>query len=233
MKINKIRAPGVAFEDGGGSASKNAQPATMPILRFPFFDVGYNPDMEGCFIDLYERSGLDRPHAFFEYAKGVTVFASFRKDAELYMSPGDAEFWTYVKRTQAEEMVVLDVNFDAYNLARLLDVLGERQTGTRLTVTVFTAGGDSATTIKANQDGLKTMIDALENIGVEVYELSGENAKYIHDRFALVDGCVWHFGAAAGGMHDKLHAYSGPWEDKGSAFKNLTNDLMKGAIPIL
>lgn len=233
MGRKNISAPGVAFTAGGGSPAANAQMGAEPFICFPFFDVGYHPDFEGTFLDLYECSGLNKPHAFWEYARCETAFASFKNAAGLYMKPGDAQFWERVMQTQAESLVVLDVNFDAYNLSRLLDVLGSRQFKTELIVTVFTAGGDSATTIRENKNDLLEMIKMLDDTYVEVLELSGENAKYVHDRFALVDNCIWHFGAAVGGMHDKIHAYSGPWNDVGQAFKSLTDELRNGAKPII
>lgn len=233
MRAKNIGAPSVAFEEVSESPSVNARTGDEPFIRFPFFDVRYHPEKSGRFIDLYERGGLGKPHAFYDYARCETVVSSFKKNAGLYMSPGDAEFWKHVMRAQTEVMVVLDVNFDAYNLSRLLDVLGSRQYKTELTVTVFTAGGDSATTIRENKNDLQEMIRTLDGTYVEVLELSGENSKYVHDRFALVDNCIWHFGAAVGGMHDKIHAYSGPWNDVGQAFKSLTDELRNGAKPII
>ena len=32
-----------------------------------------------------------------------------------------------------------------------------------------------------------------------------------HDRFAIVDGALWHFGSTVGGGHSGLTAASGPW----------------------
>ena len=34
---------------------------------------------------------------------------------------------------------------------------------------------------------------------------------FLHDRFAIVDGGLWHFGATVGGGHPHLTAASGPW----------------------
>ena len=35
-----------------------------------------------------------------------------------------------------------------------------------------------------------------------------------HDRFAIVDGALWHFGSTVGGGHSGLTAASGPWSAK-------------------
>lgn len=233
MGCKKICAPSVALTTVSAPTTANVQAGATPFLRFPFFDVGYCPGREEKFVDLYECGGLNKPHAIYDYAKSNAVFASFNKGTGLYMKPGDAEFWKHVMQAQEERMVVLDVNFDAYNLERLLDVLGWRQFSTGLAVTVLTAAGDSVTTIEQNKKELMEMIRSLDNTDVEVLKLSDKNANDVHDRFALVDNCIWHFGAAVGGMHDKLHAYSGPWDDVDSAFKALTDDLRKGATQVL
>ena len=34
---------------------------------------------------------------------------------------------------------------------------------------------------------------------------------FLHDRFAIVDGELWHFGSTVGGGHPGVTAASGPW----------------------
>ena len=34
---------------------------------------------------------------------------------------------------------------------------------------------------------------------------------FLHDRFAIIDGTLWHFGSTVGGGHLSLTAVSGPW----------------------
>ena len=46
-----------------------------------------------------------------------------------------------------------------------------------------------------------------------------ESLEYIHDRFAWIDGEIWHFGAAVGGMHAGYHAVSSGWKDKLKCFE--------------
>lgn len=46
----------------------------------------------------------------------------------------------------------------------------------------------------------------------------------VHDRFAIMDQEIWHFGAAIGGMHGKLAAFSHGWKDEG----NLLHDYFLG-----
>ncbi|MDE0447798.1 MAG: hypothetical protein OXH96_14115 [Spirochaetaceae bacterium] len=41
--------------------------------------------------------------------------------------------------------------------------------------------------------------------------LSTDSFPFLHDRFAIVDGALWHFGATVGGGYPRLTAVSGPW----------------------
>ena len=36
---------------------------------------------------------------------------------------------------------------------------------------------------------------------------------FLHDRFAIVDNALWHFGSTVGGGHPGLTAASGPWPE--------------------
>lgn len=47
----------------------------------------------------------------------------------------------------------------------------------------------------------------------------------IHDRFAILDNHIWHFGAGIGGMHKTFHALSGPWEDVDHSFRNFCEKI--------
>ena len=41
--------------------------------------------------------------------------------------------------------------------------------------------------------------------------LDRDGFPFLHDRFAIVDGALWHFGATVGGGYAGLTAASGPW----------------------
>ena len=50
--------------------------------------------------------------------------------------------------------------------------------------------------------------------GVEVRwstKLDKHSFPFLHDRFAIVDDGLWHFGSTVGGGHSGLNAASGPW----------------------
>ena len=41
--------------------------------------------------------------------------------------------------------------------------------------------------------------------------LSTDRFPFLHDRFAIIDEGLWHFGATVGGGYPRLTAVSGPW----------------------
>ena len=43
--------------------------------------------------------------------------------------------------------------------------------------------------------------------------LDSDSFPFLHDRFAVVDGALWHFGSTVGGGHRGLTAASGPWPE--------------------
>jgi len=49
-------------------------------------------------------------------------------------------------------------------------------------------------------------------------ELRAGSTPYPHDRFALLDGELWHFGATAGGIHGNVNAFSYGWRDEDVKF---------------
>ena len=233
MGFKDISAPRVVCTGGNANLADGERLNGEACIRFPFFDQKFGPEKKGKFVDLYEKSGQNKPRSLSDYYKYNYVFSSFNDPLKPFMTPGDCEFWRQVIEIPATKMVLLDKHFDACNLWRVLDVLRRRQFQDEFNVTVFTAKKDAVTTIKEKADRFKDLIGSLNNTSVAVLKLDKEDSDLIHDRFALIDNFIWHFGAAACGMHGSLHAYTGPWFDIGSAFESLTNDLRKGATSIL
>lgn len=56
-------------------------------------------------------------------------------------------------------------------------------------------------------------------------ELKRRSPPYHHDRFALLDSEVWHFGATVGGIHEHLNAFSYGWHNRDVKF----SDFFKAA----
>ena len=54
-------------------------------------------------------------------------------------------------------------------------------------------------------------------------EETGKRYFEIHDRFALLDEEIWHFGWTVCGVGHTLNAYSRGWNDRNGKFKDYLN----------
>lgn len=54
-----------------------------------------------------------------------------------------------------------------------------------------------------------------------------DNPLYeIHDRFAVLDDEIWHFGGTVGGINPQLTAYSRGWKDSDGRFRKYIKSMM-------
>lgn len=116
---------------------------------------------------------------------------------------------------QAEmHILVLDPHFDKIGAKVLGPALEFSQAGD---VRLLTGGGDVS---QEEREGLRKMFTDYRNLnGVDGRQvairwsatLDKSSFPFLHDRFAIVDGALWHFGSTVGGGHPGLTAASGPW----------------------
>lgn len=57
--------------------------------------------------------------------------------------------------------------------------------------------------------------------------LDNESFPFLHDRFVIVDGTLWHFGSTVGGGHPGLTAASGPWSAKRTRAKEFFEECWR------
>lgn len=67
----------------------------------------------------------------------------------------------------------------------------------------------------------------LEKIKISRYEFIKEVNGLYHDRFALLDDEIWHFGSTVGGIYPGITAFSGGWQDYNNSFSNLLHMIIK------
>lgn len=48
-------------------------------------------------------------------------------------------------------------------------------------------------------------------VGIEIKFSLGKTFPYVHDRFAIIDSELWHFGATVGGLHHLVNAATRGW----------------------
>jgi hypothetical protein len=56
----------------------------------------------------------------------------------------------------------------------------------------------------------------------------GTEFPYVHDRYAIVDDELWHFGATVGGLHEALNAVTRGWDSEQHDALRFFNDAWRG-----
>jgi hypothetical protein len=63
---------------------------------------------------------------------------------------------------------------------------------------------------------------------IEVRFSLGINFPYVHDRFAIIDNELWHFGATVGGLHNLVNAATRGWDAEEHDAVRFFNDAWGG-----
>ena len=115
-----------------------------------------------------------------------------------------------------DHVLVLDPHFDEFGVNALSLALASSQARD---IRMLTGGGDMT---ERDRKGLKDTLTEYRNMdrsGSNLAEvrwsskLDKHRFPFLHDRFAIVDGALWHFGSTVGGGHPGLTAASGPWSE--------------------
>ena len=106
-------------------------------------------------------------------------------------------------------VLILDINFEESGVNSLAVALASSQAGD---IRLLTGGGD-----KTEMKDTLTEYRNLNQSGSSTVEvrwtsnLDKHRYPYLDDRFAIVDGALWHFCSTVGGGHPGLTAATGPW----------------------
>lgn len=106
-------------------------------------------------------------------------------------------------------LLIMDRHFDETGVKSLQDALVRSQASD---VRLLTGSVDEP---EKKRHDLKKRINFHRN-GKQVdvqwrTTLHRNSYPFLHDRFAVIDDALWHFGATVGGGHPGLNAASGPW----------------------
>lgn len=140
------------------------------------------------------------------------------------MSLGIKEFWDEFYRT--EDVLFADPYFAPIHYRRMIRELNK-------TIKRIDDVNDKQIHIygRNNINLLRDCAEAFKKKYPEVYgtvtikigELPNSGID-VHDRFAIMDGEIWHCGAAVGGMHGSLSAVSRGWADKDNLMRKFFMD---------
>ena len=74
----------------------------------------------------------------------------------------------------------------------------------------------------------KRSINGKNKIEIHVYSMPPAKHYDIHDRFAWMDGEIWHFGSTVGGIKPHVTAYSRGWYDYDCRFRKYIDRMIAG-----
>ena len=63
---------------------------------------------------------------------------------------------------------------------------------------------------------------------IEIRFSLGSKFPYVHDRFAIIDNELWHFGATVGGLHNLVNAATRGWDAEAHEAVRFFNDAWNG-----
>jgi hypothetical protein len=133
------------------------------------------------------------------------------------------EFWRSAEA--AEEIRIIDPHLDIHAMRSIRELLG-LATGIKI-LRIMISANSLSEQIESTFEDLRVMLNELGCKGELELKQSLENGMYpyLHDRFALIDGELWHFGATVGGLHHSLNALSRGWDDTQHKFKDFFDNV--------
>ena len=187
-------------------------PLENPILLWP--SISYSITMHNCDLPYFPDRNL--------------VTQRYRSEGDV-ITLGLQSFQSAVR--QAEVCVlVLDLHFDEVGTS----VLGPALEYTKAEdIRLLTGSGkiqeERRMQLHRTLRRLRNMNPA-NSSATEIYwtaRLSKRRFPYLHDRFAIVDGGLWHFGSTVGGGSRELTAASGPWPESETRAKDFFDECWR------
>lgn len=191
--------------------SRKSIPA--PKLYWPVYQWDWNPNS-----DLKEADKVEFPGSE-EIARSLICVESWKKTNHPLWICREGDFWTELFDSQ--EVYIVDKHYSEAEYLQALRLLTERKDESVIThlskFYVFCHSEfDKINSLRQSESEQEQRL----HIDIRIVNLAyAEKPVYeIHDRFALMDGEIWHFGGTVGGVNSHLTAYSRGWPDHGDRF---------------
>ncbi len=133
---------------------------------------------------------------------------------------GCSYFWNDFK--YCVKAMVIDKYLDTYVLERMYNEIDNRVNAIEnFSIKIL---------YSRNENNKKQLIELIKETAKQKngnleFKCIPEEKWIIHDRFAYIDGVLWHFGAYIGGGHKNFNAYSTGWIN--TEFNKLFDNLWK------
>jgi len=168
--------------------------------------------------------GYTNGGVFFDDLTSSTPYYCALNRLKLKDSSGSKAFWE--KAQVAQSVYILDPYIVFEVMAKIRDHL---MNSTYLQeLKILCRASDDAGRINDTFEDLKKVILKRAKVPC-VFELKqSNNLDPLHDRYAVLDDELWHFGSTVGGLHEGITSFSRGWSADEHKFLDLFNALWRG-----
>lgn len=186
------------------------------------------PNLESCEIG--------KPYCWeydFSWRNTLSAYEKIQSKLErqavegIIPSPGISQFWDSIRAAHTR-IYFYDRHFGPSDLCRVLQVLKHRQQFIDAGTIKFLIIANLAEQAGEFKRQFLRLLNSKEHLParIDISILSTNGDDQVHDRFALVDNNIWHFGVKVGSMHKSISACSGPWKDENERMKLFFHGLV-------
>ena len=187
-----------------------------PSLLFPAWTIPtdsvtdpeqFENHVEGCWEYRRDCSQLLNSYDIIAgYLRNVNICG-------INPKPGVSIFWKEIRNAQ-HHVFMFDSHIRPEEFCRILCLLKQREKFCDArTIKLLLLTEMSKQTKNTMREMYNTEQSNITKTHVCILPTHWNSSFYIHDRFALIDDNIWHFGATIGAMHRSYNAFSGPWHD--------------------
>lgn len=130
---------------------------------------------------------------------------------------GSKKFWQCFN--ESADITFIDKYFDKHMYNKMLnELIGTQERYDNISKNIAICCCELKEIHKIHQEKREVCPLTYKQNIIEVLEL--RNGDNVHDRFAIMDGEIWHCGASIGGTHPSLNALTHGWKDENNALRN-------------
>lgn len=205
-----------AFDDG--DRTKGEPKLFWPIYKYS--DCGDN--------EIVEEDRDEFPEIKYIVAS-FSVAKYWAKNDDTINVKREGEFWKAL--LQSEEAYIVDKRFSPKEFRQILLMLSDGDDMRLKKMYILCQNEYSA--VRRMYEKRDEIVDG-KTIPVDIIVCDmniGKGAPLeTHDRFALLDNEIWHFGGTVGGVNAHLTAYSRGWIDSNKVFRQYLNEIVDKRI---
>lgn len=184
-----------------------------------------NPQLFWPMFEFYRETLTAEDSPLFPGIQSVKIslgVVNKYKESASFFSFKESVFW-YELLMGCREAFIIDKFFSVETFKRLLDCWDKAKPKRLRRLYIFCEREIKELCVIRKEKRL--LIEKNLRAEIEIYNASGVD---IHDRFALLDNKLWHFGSSVCGVESHLTAFSGGWPDIDRMFRSFLESIIKG-----